>query len=84
MAGGPGTPALAGGYKTVDQVERELAEVRSLVSADVPYGLNLFAPPGHGTGAAEVSSYADSSRETQEHGVDLGRPRWDDDNRIGP
>jgi nitronate monooxygenase len=93
MAGGPSTPALAAavsragglgflaaGYKTVDQVERELAEVRSLLSADVPYGLNLFAPPGHGTGAAEVSSYADSLREeAQEHGVDLGRPRWDDD-----
>jgi hypothetical protein len=50
------------------------------MSADVPYGLNLFAPPGHGTGAAAVSSYADSLREeAQEHGVDLSPPRWDDD-----
>ena len=86
MAGGPSTPALAAavsragglgflaaGYKTVDQVERELAEVRSLVPAGVPYGLNLFAPPGHGTGAAEVSSYADQLRnEAQERGVALG------------
>ena len=45
MAGGPSTPALAAavsgagglgflaaGYKTVDQVERELAEVRSLAA----------------------------------------------------
>ena len=93
MAGGPSTPALAAavsragglgflaaGYKTVDQVERELAEVRSLVPAGVPYGLNLFAPPGHGTGAAEVSSYADQLRnEAQERGVALGHPRWDDD-----
>jgi nitronate monooxygenase len=93
MAGGPSTPALAAavsragglgflaaGYKTVDEVERELAEVRSLMPAGVPYGLNLFAPPGHGTGAAEVSSYADRLRdEAQVHGVPLGHPRWDDD-----
>ncbi len=93
MAGGPSTPAmaaavsgagglgfLAAGYKTVDQVERELAEVRSLVPAGVSYGLNLFAPPGHGTGAAEINSYGDRLRdEAQEHGVALGYPRWDDD-----
>jgi nitronate monooxygenase len=93
MAGGPSTPALAAavsgagglgflaaGYKTVDQVERELAEVRSVVPAGVPYGINVFAPPGHGLGAAEVSSYADRLRnEAQERGVALGHPRWDDD-----
>jgi nitronate monooxygenase len=93
MAGGPSTPALAAavsragglgflaaGYKTVDQVERELAEVRSLVPAGVPYGLNLFAPPGHGAGAAEINSYADGLREeAQGRGVALGDPRWDDD-----
>ena len=93
MAGGPSTPALAAavsragglgflaaGYKTVGQVERELAEVRSLVPAGVPYGLNLFAPPGHGTGAAEVDLYADRLRnQAQVRGVDLGDPRWDDD-----
>jgi nitronate monooxygenase len=63
MAGGPSTPALAAavsgagglgflaaGYKTVDQVERELAEVRSVVPAGAPYGLNVFAPPGHWDG----------------------------------
>ena len=61
MAGGPSTPALtaavsragglgflAAGYKTVDQVERELAEVGSLVSADLPYGLNLSRRPAMG------------------------------------
>jgi nitronate monooxygenase len=93
MGGGASTPALAAavseagglgflaaGYKTVDQVERELAEVRSAMSAGVPYGLNLFAPPGHGTGKAEVSSYADSLRtDAQAQGVDLGDTRWDDD-----
>jgi nitronate monooxygenase len=88
MAGGPSTPALAAavsragglgflaaGYKTVEQVERELVEVRSLVPAGVPYGLNLFAPPGHGTGAAEVDAYADTLRdEAQVLGVDLANP----------
>jgi nitronate monooxygenase len=97
MAGGPSTPALAAavsgagglgflaaGYKTVDQVERELAEVRSVVPAGAPYGLNVFAPPGHGMGAAEVSSYADRLRnEAQERGVALGHPRWDDDGYGG-
>jgi nitronate monooxygenase len=96
MAGGPSTPALAAavsragglgflaaGYKTVDQVELELAEVRSLVPADTPYGLNVFAPPGHGTGAADLSSYADKlQNEAQVQGVDLGHPRWDDDQYI--
>ena len=91
MAGGPSTPALAAevsragglgflaaGYKTVDQVERELAEVRSLVPAGVPYGINLFAPPGHGVGAVEVNVYADRLRnEAQAQGVDLGHPRPD-------
>ena len=92
MAGGPSTPALAAavsgagglgflaaGYKTVDQVERELAEVRSVVPAGVPYGINVFAPPGHGMGAAEVSSYADRLRnEAQErgHGAALRLLSW--------
>ncbi len=93
MAGGPSTPALAAavseagglgflaaGYKTVDQVERELAKVRSLLPAAASYGVNLFAPPGRGTGAAEINSYGDRLRdEAQEHGVALGSPRWDDD-----
>ena len=93
MAGGPSTPSLAAavsgagglgflaaGYKTVDRVERELAEVRSLMPVGLPYGHNLLAPPGHGTGAAEVSSYADKLRnEAQQRGVALGNPRWDDD-----
>jgi nitronate monooxygenase len=93
MAGGPSTPALAAavsrvgglgflaaGYKTVDQVERELAEVRSLLPTGVPYGLNLFAPPGHGTGAADVNLYAERLRNQAEvQGVELGHPQWDDD-----
>ena len=85
MAGGPSTPALAAavsragglgflaaGYKTVDQVGLELAEVRSLMPADVPYGLNLFARPAMGRVQPKVNSYADKLRnEAQVLGVAL-------------
>ena len=93
MAGGPSTPALAAavsragglgflaaGYRTVDQVERDFAEVRSLLPAGLPYGLNLFAPPGHGTGVGEVGSFAETLQdEACDQGVALGQPRWDND-----
>jgi len=93
LAGGPSTPALAAavsgagglgflaaGYKTVEAVHGDLAELRSLVSARVPFGINLFAPPGHGTGAADVAAYADTLRgDAERGGTALGEPRWDDD-----
>ena len=54
MAGGPTTPALvmaaaragslgflAGGYKTPDMLEQQIAEVRTQPG---PFGINLFAP----------------------------------------
>ena len=94
MAGGPSTPALAAavaqagglgflaaGYKTVQAGRRELAALRSLLPAAAPFGVNLFAPPGHGTGAAEVTAYADRLLGEAERrgGVTLGSPRWDGD-----
>ena len=93
MAGGPGTPALAAsvstagglgflaaGYKSVEAVQRELAEIRSLLAASAPYGVNLFAPPGHGAGVAGVTAYAERLREEADRqGVTLGLPRWDND-----
>ena len=93
MAGGPSTPALAAavstagglgflaaGYKSVEEVQRELQEIRSLLDGPAPYGVNLFSPPGHGAGAADVGGYADRLREEADRrGVTLGRPRWDDD-----
>ena len=93
MAGGPSSPVLAAavsaagglgflaaGYKPVGAVEQELAELRSLLVGPEPYGVNLFAPPGHGSGAAAVSAYAARLRgEADRRGVDLGVPRWDDD-----
>ena len=93
MAGGPSTPALAAsvstagglgflaaGYKSVEAVQRELEEIRLLLAESAPYGVNLFAPPGHGAGVAGVTAYAERLREEADRrGVTLGLPRWDDD-----
>ncbi len=54
--------------------------VRSLVPVDIPFGVNLFAPPGHGAGVAGVPAYAEMlSGEAERGGAALGQPRWDDD-----
>ena len=94
MAGGPSTPALAAavsnagglgflaaGYKSPAAVQRELEQLRSLLAeSTTPYGVNLFTPPGHGSGVAEVPAYAGRLRaEADGLGVTLGSPRWDDD-----
>jgi len=93
MAGGPSTPALAAavstagglgflaaGYKSVQAVQRELEEIRSLLADSAAYGVNLFAPPGHGAGVAGVAAYAERLREEADRrAVTLGLPRWDDD-----
>jgi nitronate monooxygenase len=93
MGGGPSTPALAAavsgagglgflaaGYKSIEAVRADLDELRSLVPAGVPFGINLFAPPGHGAGAGHVAAYADTIRaEAERSGTVLGEPRWDDD-----
>jgi nitronate monooxygenase len=88
LAGGPSTPQLAAavgeagglgflaaGYKTADVVREDIAALRAL--SDRPFGVNVFAPPG---AAADVSAYRDSLRADAERlGVELGRPRHDDD-----
>ncbi|MGQ0466737.1 MAG: nitronate monooxygenase [Sporichthyaceae bacterium] len=87
LAGGASTPALAAavssagglgflaaGYKTVDALAADLADLRSRTAA--PFGVNLFANPGHGAGEGEVAAYA--ARLAAE-GATLGEPRWDDD-----
>jgi nitronate monooxygenase len=93
MAGGPSTPALAGavsgvgglgflaaGYKTVDAVRDDVAKLRVLLPDRTPFGVNVFAPPGHGTGSAQVAAYADTlAAEAARNDVELGTPRWDDD-----
>jgi nitronate monooxygenase len=93
LAGGPSTPALAAavagagglgflaaGYKAPDAVRADLAELRSLLPGGAAFGINVFAPPGHGAGAGRVAAYAESLiGEAERSGAALGTPRWDDD-----
>ena len=93
MGGGPARPALAAaisgagglgflaaGYRSVDDVEAELGELRSRLATGTPFGLNLFAPPGRASGGEAVAAYARTLRgEAERAGVALGEPRWDDD-----
>ena len=91
MAGGPSTPALAAavsdagglgflaaGYKPVDAVREDLAELRRLT--DRPVGMNLFVPSPAVADGAAVQRYAASlQRDAERHGARLGEPRHDDD-----
>jgi nitronate monooxygenase len=93
MGGGPSTPALAAaasgagglgflaaGYKAVDAVRADLHELRSALPAGVPFGVNVFAPPGRGAGALDVAAYVKTLRaEAKRVDAPLGEPRWDDD-----
>jgi len=93
MGGGASTPALAAavsgagglgflaaGYKTPDAVRADLEDLRALLPDRIPFGINVFAPPGHGAGAADVAAYAETLQGEAGRGdVALGVPRWDDD-----
>ena len=93
MGGGPSTPELAAavssagglgflaaGYKSPEVVVRELREVRALMPDSTPFGVNVFAPPGHGSGVGAVDAFGQSlEAEAERFGVELGTPRWDDD-----
>jgi nitronate monooxygenase len=91
MAGGPSTPDLAvavsdagglgflaAGYKTAAQVRDEIEAVRSRTRR--PFGVNVFARPARRGSEAEVRRYASSlAQEAARYGVQLGEPRFDDD-----
>jgi nitronate monooxygenase len=91
LGGGPSTPELAvavsdagglgflaAGYRTLDDVRSEIAEVRA--RGDRPFGVNLFAPPGDAAEPRIVEGYAESLRgEAERQGVELGEPRHHDD-----
>ncbi len=93
LAGGPSTPALAAavagaggfgflaaGYKTLDALAAEIAELRALSSA--PFGVNIFAPPPPASDveAAAVARYAERlAADARRYGASLGEPRHDDD-----
>lgn len=90
MAGGPSTPALvraahaaggfgflAGGYKTVEDLARQIAEVR-----DLPvFGVNLFVPNPEPVDPDDYRRFADVvRREAARYGEEVPQdPREDDD-----
>lgn len=90
MAGGPSTPALAAavsqagglgfvaaGYLAPDRLAADIAAVRSQTSR---FGVNVFVPAGSPAPPASVENYAALIRpEAERAGIELGRPRFDDD-----
>ena len=84
MAGGPSTPALAAavsgagglgflatGYRAVDAIADDLAELRRLT--DAAFGMNLFLPPRGAADPEVVTAYAVRA------GLDPRDARMDDD-----
>ena len=90
MAGGPSTPQLAaavcgaGGYGFVAGGYLSAAALRDAIDATrtltpLPFGVNLFVPSAPAD-PATVAAYADTLRpEADRLGVELGTPRWEDD-----
>jgi len=91
MAGGPSTADLvaavsdagglgfvAAGYKTAAELEAELRVVRARTAR--PFGVNVFVP-GAATGDPDaIAAYArELAPEAARLGVELGAPRWEDD-----
>jgi nitronate monooxygenase len=90
MAGGPSTPALAvavdragglgflaAGYLTVERLRADIEALRAHIAR---FGVNVFVGGGTAADPAVVQSYAARlSTEAERAGVELGRPRFDDD-----
>ncbi|WP_336856458.1 nitronate monooxygenase [Sinomonas albida] len=90
MAGGPsraelalaasgagGLGFLAGGYKAP---EAFAAEVRTVLGAGLPFGVNLFVPGDEPADREAVLAYRERLRPVAERlGVELPEPRWADD-----
>lgn len=90
MAGGPSTPALvaaaaaagtlgfvAAGYRTAAQLAEDMATVRRTTDA---FGVNVFVPDRATVERDAVVAYRDAIRpEAEQLGVELGEPRWVDD-----
>jgi nitronate monooxygenase len=91
MAGGPSTPELAAagstagglgfvaaGYLTADAFAAKVRTAQKLTSG--PVAVNLFVPQPSAATPAAIDAYARTlATEAQRYGVDLGAPRFDDD-----
>src|SRR4051794_3580324 len=90
LAGGPSTPELtaavagaggfaflAAGYLTAEELRSRIARTRSLAAQ--PFGVNLFVP-GTPSDRRAIAAYAERlAPEAAALGVELGDPRFDDD-----
>lgn len=91
MAGGVSTPALAaavsnagglgflaGGYKKVEEMRKEIAAVRELTNK--PFGVNIFVPSEEDVDEKALLRYRQVlEKEAERFGVPLGEAKWDDD-----
>ncbi len=78
VAGAGGFGFLAAGYKTTDAVRDDIRALRSLT--DVPFGVNVFAPPAPAGDRGALEQYATRLHdEAARYGVEPGDPRHDDD-----
>jgi nitronate monooxygenase len=91
MAGGPSTPALAAavceaggfgflaaGYRLAEEVREEIADLRARTGR--PFGVNVFMPSATAADPEIVEAYARRLAPLAEQaGVDLGEPRFEDD-----
>jgi nitronate monooxygenase len=91
LAGGPTTPQLAAavtgagglgflaaGYLTAAALAEQIRQARELTSG--PLGVNVFVPGGSAADHGPVTEYAALlAAEAQQAGVELGQPRFDDD-----
>ena len=90
MAGGPSTPALAvavdraggfgflaAGYLTTDRLQQEMSTTRGQIDR---FGVNVFVGGGAPADLERVHQYAARLHpEAERAGVELGPPRFDDD-----
>lgn len=91
LAGGPTTPQLAAavanagglgflaaGYLTAAALAEQIRQARELTTS--PLGVNVFVPGGQAADHGPVTDYAALlAAEAQQAGVELGVPRFDDD-----
>jgi nitronate monooxygenase len=91
LAGGPSTPELAAavsnagglgfvaaGYLTPDVFAEQLHRTRELTTE--PIGVNIFVLENNEVDDDAIAAYArELEPEARAHGVELGRPRFDDD-----
>ncbi|BDG47591.1 nitronate monooxygenase [Parageobacillus sp. KH3-4] len=91
MAGGVSTPALAaavsnagglgflaGGYKTAEEMRKEIAAVREMT--DKPFGVNVFVPSEEDVDEKALLRYRQVlEKEAERFGAQLGEAKWDDD-----